>query len=95
MSEQDTKTNAILGKVWFKRKCACINCGIGDKMVVAKGKVLDCKELEGDNCRMTIWVEIEDTDIISKFVGREFAMVYGDYAKKARELGRKIGLTVL
>lgn len=78
-----------------KGKVTLVNCGIGDKMVVAKGKVLDCKDLEGDNCRMTIWVEIEDTDIISKFVGREFAMVYGDYAKKARELGRKIGLTVL
>jgi len=58
-------------------------------MVVAKGKVLDCKDLEGDNCRMTIWVEIEDTDIISKFVGREFAMVYGDYAKKSKRVEKK------
>jgi len=72
-----------------------VNCGIGDKMFVVKGKVLDCKDLGGENCRMTIWVEIKNAEVISKFVGREFAMVYGDYMKEASELGRKIGLAIL
>jgi len=72
-----------------------VNCGVGDKLVIVKGKVTDCKDLEGDNCRMTIWVELEDAEVIRKFVGREFAMVYGDYVEEAREIGAKLGLKVL
>ncbi len=72
-----------------------VNCGIGDKIVVMKGKVLDCKDLGGDNCRMTLWVEIEDKESIHKFVGRECAMVYGDYEKEAKQIGEKLGLKVL
>jgi len=72
-----------------------VNCGIGDKIVVVKGKVLDCKDLGGDNCRMTIWVEIEDKESIHKFVGRECAMVYGDYEKEAKQIGEKLGQRVL
>jgi len=72
-----------------------INCGIGDKMVIAKGEVVDCKDLGGDNCRMTVWVEVEREESIHRFVGREFAMVYGDYEEQAREIAEKLGLRVL
>jgi L-fucose isomerase-like protein len=72
-----------------------VNCGIGDKIVVVKGKVLDCRDLGGENCRMAIWVEIEDEESINKFVGRECAIVYGDYEKEAEEIGLKLGLKVL
>lgn len=64
-------------------------------MVVTRGRVVSCKDLEGKNCRITIWVEIEDEGPIQKFVGREFAMVYGDYEKEAREMGEKLGVRVL
>jgi L-fucose isomerase-like protein len=78
-----------------KGEVTLVNCGIGNKIVVVKGKMVDCKDLGGENCRMTIWVEIEDEESIQKFVGREFAMVYGDYEKEAREIGEKLGLKVL
>jgi len=72
-----------------------VNCGMGDKIVVMKGKVLDCKDLGGENCRMTVWVEIENEESIRKFVGRECAIVYGDYEKEAKEIGEKLGLKIL
>jgi len=78
-----------------KGEVTLVNCGIGDKIVVMKGKVLDCRDLGGEHCRMAIWVEIEDEESIHKFVGRECAMVYGDYEKEAREIGIKLGLEVL
>ncbi len=72
-----------------------VNCGIGDRMVVARGRVVDCRDLGGENCRMTIWVELEDSESVHDFVGREFAMVYGDYAEEACEIGERLGLMVL
>jgi L-fucose isomerase-like protein len=78
-----------------KGRVTIVNCGIGDKMVMIKGKVLDCKDLGGQNCRMTIWVQVEDEESIHKFVGREFAMVYGDYEKEVKELAGNLGITVL
>lgn len=72
-----------------------VNCGIGDKILITKGQVLDCKDLEGDNCRITICVELENEETIRKFVGREFAMVYGDYEKDAKETSQRLGLQVL
>jgi len=72
-----------------------VNCGIGDKIAILKGKVLDCKDLGGDNCRMTIWVEIENQDSIHKFVGRECAMVYGNYKDEIREIAGKLGVKIL
>jgi len=71
-----------------------INSGAGDRLVVIKGKILDCKDLEGDNCRMTIWVELENEAVVRKFVGREFAIVYGDYEKEAKQLSKMLGLEV-
>ena len=78
-----------------KGEVTLVNCGIGDRLTTVKGKVLDCKDLEGDNCRMTVWVEIENEEAIHKFVGREFAMVYGDYAKEVRQIGKRLELEVL
>lgn len=78
-----------------KGEVTLVNCGIGDRIVVVRGKVVDCKDLGGDNCRMTAWVEIEDREAIGKFVGRECAMIYGDYEKEAKKVGEKLGLKVL
>ena len=69
-----------------------VNCGIGDKIVVCKGQVIDCKDLGGDNCRITVWVKLENEEAIHQFVGREFAMVYGDYEKEAKQLGKMLGM---
>jgi L-fucose isomerase-like protein len=71
-----------------------VNCGIGDRMVVAKGKVVDCKDLGGQNCRMTVWIKVEKPELIAKFVAREFAMVYGDFVEEAAETAQKSGLKV-
>jgi L-fucose isomerase-like protein len=78
-----------------KGQVTLINCGIGDRMVVAKGKVVDCRDLGGENCRMTVWVRMEKPELIAKFVAREFAMVYGDYEKETIERAEKWGLRVL
>jgi L-fucose isomerase-like protein len=78
-----------------KGEVTLVNCGSNDRLVVVKGKVLDCKDLGGDNCRMTIWVELENEDIIRSFVGREFAMVYGNYEKEVKQLVTNLGLHVL
>jgi len=69
-----------------------VNCGIGNKIVVCKGQVIDCKDLGGDNCRITVWVKLENEEAIHQFVGREFAMVYGDYEKEAKQLGKMLGM---
>ena len=78
-----------------KGKVTLINCGIGDRMVVAKGKVVDCKDLGGENCRMTVLIKMEKPALIAKFVAREFAMVYGDYGKEATEIAERRGIRVL
>lgn len=69
-----------------------VNCGIGDRVVIVKGKVTGCKDLGGENCRMTVWVEVAGEVSIQKFVGRECAMVYGDYVKEAKEIVWQLGL---
>jgi len=78
-----------------KGEVTLINCGIGNEIVVTKGRVVDCKDIGGENCRITVWVEIEKEEIIHKFVAREFAMVYGDYERQAKELAEKMGIRVL
>jgi len=72
-----------------------VNCGIGDRMSVFRGEVLDCRDLGGENCRMTITVRMEDGESVHRFLGRECAMVYGDYAVEARGIGARLGLEVL
>ncbi len=78
-----------------KGEVTLVNSGIGDKIVVAKARVLDCKDLGNKTCRMTIWTRFENEELIHKLVGREFAMIYGDYTKEAKEAGAKLGLGVL
>jgi len=72
-----------------------INCSVGDRMVITKARVIECKDLGGENCRMTISVELRNEETIRKFVGREFALVYGDYTKEARELAKSLGIKTL
>lgn len=78
-----------------KSEITLANCTVGDKIVITKGKVVDCKDLGNKDCRITIWVEVENEETMHKFVGREFAMVYGDYEKAAKELARSLGIRVL
>jgi len=75
-----------------KGQVTLINCGIGDRLIVAKGRVVDCKDLGGENCRMTVRIRIEKPELIAKLVAREFAMVYGDYEKEAIEITKTLGL---
>jgi len=86
----------VTGYVQLPRgQVTLVNSGIGDKIVVTKADAVDCKDLGNETCRMTIWTQLENEDIIRKFVGREFAMVYGDYAKEAKEIGARLGPEVL
>jgi hypothetical protein len=78
-----------------KDQVTLLNCGIGDRLIVAKGRVVDCKDLGGENCRMTVWIRMEKPELIAKFVAREFAMVYGDYESDAIELTKRLGLKAL
>jgi L-fucose isomerase-like protein len=78
-----------------KGEVTLVNCGIGDKLVTVRGKVIDCKDLGGDNCRMTVWVKLNGEDGIRKFVAREFAMVYGDYTEEVKRVGERLGLKIL
>lgn len=71
-----------------------VNCGIGDRLAVFKGRVTECRDLGGENCRMTVWVEVDDERSIHKMVGRECTMVYGDYEEEARAIGEMLGLKV-
>jgi hypothetical protein len=72
-----------------------VNCGIGDRMSVFRGEVLDCRNLGGENCRMTITVRMEGGDSIRRFLGRECAMDHGDYAAEARGIGARLSLEIL
>jgi len=86
----------VIGYVQLPRgQVTLMNSGMDDKIVVTKAKVIDCRDLGNQTCRMTIWTQLENEDIIRKFVGREFAMVYGDYAKEAKEIGAMLGLEAL
>jgi hypothetical protein len=78
-----------------KEEITLVNCGVGDKLVAVRGKVVGCMDLEGDNCRMTVWVKLVDEDAICKFVGREFAMVYGDFTEEVKQVGEKLGLKTI
>jgi len=75
-----------------KGQVTLLNCGIGDRLIVAKGRVVDCKDLGGANCRMTVRIKLEKPELIAKFVAREFAVVYGDYEEDAIETTKKLGL---
>jgi len=72
-----------------------VSCGIGDRVIVTRGRVIDCRDLGGENCRMTVWIKIQDQEVIRRFVAREFAMVYGDYTKEVKEMAGGFGIKVL
>lgn len=78
-----------------KGEVTLVNCGIGDKILITKAQVTDCKDLEGDNCRITIYVELESEQTLHKLVSREFALVYGDYTREVTEVAKKLGLEIL
>ena len=85
----------VTGYVQLPRgQITLVNSGIGDKIVVVKAEAVDCKDLGNETCRMTVRVRLKNENIPRKFVGREFAMVYGDYLKEAKEIGAKLGLAV-
>ena len=71
-----------------------VNCGIGDRIVVMKAEVVDCKDLEGDNCRITVYARLDGEQIIRNLVGREFALAYGDHVYKAEEAGERLDLKI-
>jgi len=86
----------VTGYVQLPRgQVTLVNCGIGDRMSVFRVEVLDCRDLGGENCRMTVTVRMEDGDSIRRFLGRECVMVYGDYAVEARGLEARLGLEAL
>jgi L-fucose isomerase-like protein len=78
-----------------KGEVTLINCGIGDRIVVARGKIVGCKDLGGDNCRMTVWVRMEKPELTAKFAAREFAMVYGNYEDEVTRTAERSGFKVL
>jgi L-fucose isomerase-like protein len=78
-----------------KGKVTLANSSIGDRIVVTRGKVVDCRDLGGQMCRITVSVEVDKEEVIHKFVGREFAMVYGDYVEQAEQVARDLGLRIL
>lgn len=86
----------VTGYVQLPREqVTLVNCGIGDRISVFRGEVLDCRDFRGKNCRMTITVRMEDGDSIRRFLGRECAMVYRDYAVETRGIGTRLGLDIL
>lgn len=73
-----------------KGQVTLVNCGIGDRIIVTRAEVIDCKDLEGDNCRITIYARLENEQTVHKLVSREFALVYGDYADKASAVAERL-----
>lgn len=69
-----------------------MNSGQGDRTVIFGGRLIDKKDIGGDNCRTTVWIEISDENIIKRFVGRELALVYGNYIEEAKEFARMLGI---
>lgn len=78
-----------------KGTATLVNSGIGDKILITKPQITDCKDLEGDNCRITIYAALENPDDIHKLQSREFALVYGDHTKQAKEVAKYLGIQVL
>jgi len=78
-----------------KGTATLVNSGIGDKILITKANVLDCKDLEGDNCRITIYARLPNKEALRKLQGEEFALVYGDHTKEAEEAAKRLGIQVL
>jgi len=67
-----------------------------EKMLVTKGKITDCKDLGGDNCRVSLWVEVEDVKrFIHNALSSEYAVVYGDCVEDVKQLGKMVGIEII
>jgi hypothetical protein len=72
-----------------------LNSGIGDKILITKTQIQDCKDLEGDNCRITIHAKLPNTETVRKLQSLEFALAYGDHTKEAKKVAKHLGIQVL
>lgn len=72
-----------------------VNSKIGDKILITKANVLDCKDLEGDNCRITIYVKLPNKQTLNKIQGTEFALTYGNHTQQTRQTAKNLKLQVL
>jgi hypothetical protein len=72
-----------------------VNSRIGDKILITRAHVLGCKDLEGDNCRMTIYVKLPGNQTVRKLQGKEFALAYGDHTEQAKHMAEDLHLQVL
>lgn len=52
---------------------------LGDRMSVFRDEELNCRDLWGENCRMTITVRMENGESVRSFLGRRCAMGHRDY----------------
>ncbi len=65
-----------------------------DSLVVLRGKVIDCRDIGGTNCRTTVWIALEDEEAVHCIAGREIAFCYGDFMDDIKEVGRLLGIEV-
>jgi hypothetical protein len=72
-----------------------VSCGQGDRMVAIRGRVLETRDLGGENCRTTVWVRIDNADLIQHIPSRECTMVYGNYVKETQEAGKRLGIKTI
>ncbi|MFP3985165.1 MAG: hypothetical protein ACLFU9_04270 [Candidatus Bathyarchaeia archaeon] len=78
-----------------KGEVTLVNSGIGDKILITTAEVQDCKDLEGDNCRITIFAQLPNEQTVSKLQAKEFALVYGDHTRDTQLAAKKLGLKIL
>ncbi len=69
-----------------------VNAGIGDKMIALNGRVFDTKDIGGANCRTTVYVRVEDPELVRRFYGREIAMAYGDFVSDVEAVGNMLNI---
>ncbi|OYD14427.1 hypothetical protein CH333_03330 [candidate division WOR-3 bacterium JGI_Cruoil_03_44_89] len=64
-------------------------------MLVAKGRILKCVDLE-DHCRVTVKIRVVDArKFIHTTSGNHHVMVYGDYGERLRELNELFGIATI
>ncbi len=92
---RDTKGTVSCYCEMPKGEVTLLNTGAGDLMVAMRGEVIDTKDLEGENCRTTVWVRLEDHELVNYLTGREFAMVYGDFVEESKEVAINLGIEAM
>ena len=74
----------------------CRLTGDLDSMLVTRGEIIDCRDLEGF-CRVTVKIRVDAP--IRKFIGKtsgnHHVMVYGDYREELRELNTLFGIATV